>query len=92
MPVNVDIDDNIFNRVKNEVNGDICSPSQVINQYLLEKLDDSEGANIVTSSFEIQKVLAHDNPDGNNPLKDLAGIIDRGVVTDAVELKHQTFK
>lgn len=91
MPDNVNIEDDIFNRVKNEVNDDVHSPSQLINQFLLEKLDD-EGANIVTSSCEIQKLLAHDNPEGINPFKDLAGIIDRGVVTDSVELKQKAFK
>ena len=80
MSVNVNIEDDIFNRVKEAMDIDVYSPSQLINRFLLEKLDGDGGANIVTSSCEIQKLLAHDNPEGINPFKDLAGIIDIDVL------------
>ena len=92
MAVNVEIDENIFKRVKNKMNNSFSSPSQLINQFLLESLDDVEGANIVTSYQDIQNLLAHDKPEGDNSLEGLNGVIDRGFVTDSVDLKRQTYR
>ena len=78
MATTISMDDNIIKRIKNKVDDSSLSTSDLVNQYLLEKLDADDASERELSSQEIQALLSHDKPEGDNTLSDLEGAIDRG--------------
>ncbi len=84
--VTVVINDNILEMLKNKVNDSDMSNSDLINNFLLEKLaEDTEEL----SDEELQSLIVCDNPNGGDILSDITGIAIADS-DDCVEIKYNS--
>lgn len=64
----------------------------LVNRYILEGIKrDTTPKKSVMSLDELEKILKHDNPKGNN-LKEFVGIISDGEEIDSVDEKRKAYR
>ena len=63
----IEIEDSIIKKLRVIRDDYASSPSQLVNEFIIEVLE--EDSKDEMSHEEIQSVLAHDNPGGDNSLK-----------------------
>jgi hypothetical protein len=64
----------------------------LLNRYVIEGIKrDSAANNSLMSLNQIEKLLKHDNPKGNN-LKNFIGIVPDGELIDSVEEKKKSYR
>jgi hypothetical protein len=69
------------------------SQLDLANEYILKGLKEETRPNKkVMTLDQIEKFLEHDKPEGDTILDELDGIIHSDTVTDAVELKKNSYK
>ena len=69
------------------------SQLDLANKYILEGLKTDDTPKKPTMSLEeIEKLLTHDLPEGDQVSKKLKDLVDNDVETDAVELKNSAWK
>lgn len=93
MATTIRIDENIKQQLKLKSAQTGISQLDLANKYILNGLKkDSTPNKKVMTLDQIEQYLDHDKPEGDTVLDELDGIIHSDVITDAVDLKKNSYK
>jgi hypothetical protein len=93
MATTIRIDENIKQQLKLKSAQTGISQLDLANRYILNGLkEDSTPNKKVMTLDQIEKFLEHDKPEGDNVLDELDGIVHSDSVTNAVDLKKNSYK
>ncbi len=93
MATTIRIDENIKQQLKLKSAQTGISQLDLANKYILNGLKkDSTPNKKVMTLDQIEQYLDHDKPEGDTVLDELDGIIHSDVITNAVDLKKNSYK
>ena len=92
MATTIRVNENVKKQLKIKAAEIGKSQYELANKYILEGLKNDKTPCDTMTIEEIEALLKHDNPKGNELLNEIDGTIDIDEITDSVKLKKDSYR